>query len=362
MITKEEAEKLYADLIQLRRSEVLIKSKDNKGQIEIHHILPRSCGGTDDESNKIALYAKEHFMTHVYLWCIYRNTKFHNQVVCALNNMIKGTLDGFRQELRNFILASEEYQKAKEDFAILLSKKSSEINKGENNPMYGKHWYKDPNSNQCGIFYTNEQPDGWIIGRYQKANTLISIKLSGTKWITNIKTNKSQQVQPDIARQLVESGEYRYGHIQKPMSEQGKLNIKKAFATREYKYVQPANKGKLKFKHKDTGIIKYFLHDEVIPNGFVKTHRKNSEKQLLLQEQHKQRKLEKHQAWLKETQEMADYYVQYGYEATCKKFNVHMSVESMIMRFIRARNKYGIKFESIKTGRKRIFPGLENLK
>ena len=31
MITKEEAEKLYSDLISLRRSEVLTKSKDNKG-------------------------------------------------------------------------------------------------------------------------------------------------------------------------------------------------------------------------------------------------------------------------------------------------------------------------------------------
>ena len=33
MITKEEAEKLYVDLIQLRRSDVLIKSKDNPGSI-----------------------------------------------------------------------------------------------------------------------------------------------------------------------------------------------------------------------------------------------------------------------------------------------------------------------------------------
>ena len=108
MITKEKAKKLYADLIQLRKSEILIKSKETIGQIEIHHILPRSCGGTDDESNKIALYAKEHFMAHVYLWTIYRNTDFHKQVVYALNNMIKGTKSGLRSKLRDFILASED--------------------------------------------------------------------------------------------------------------------------------------------------------------------------------------------------------------------------------------------------------------
>ena len=45
-------------------------------------------------------------------------------------------------------------------------------------------------------------------------------------------------------------------------------------------------------------------------------------------------------AWLQETQEMADYYTDYGYETTCKKFNVSMSQESMFMRFIRFRKLY----------------------
>lgn len=61
-------------------------------------------------------------------------------------------------------------------------------------------------------------------------------------------------------------------------------------------------------------------------------------------------------AWLQETQEMADYYTNYGYEATCKKFNVSMSQESMLMRFIRCRKLYGIHFESMRlSGKKRIF-------
>lgn len=164
MITKEEAEKLYADLIQLRRSDVLIKSKDNPGAIEIHHIIPISCGGLDEDSNKIALYAKEHFIAHVYLYVIHRNTEYHNYVVCALNNMIKGTKSGLRSELREFILASEEYQLAKEDFAKIFSKKSSKINKGKNNPMYGKHWYYNPETNESKAFVKDQQPTGWIKG------------------------------------------------------------------------------------------------------------------------------------------------------------------------------------------------------
>lgn len=133
MITREEAVKAYEDLIQLRRSEVLEKDKSQLGQIEIHHILPTSCGGADVEDNKIALYAKEHFMAHVYLWVIHHDDEFHYQTMCALNNMIKGTISGNRTELRDFILASEEYQKAKEEFAKYNSETIGSKISGEKN-------------------------------------------------------------------------------------------------------------------------------------------------------------------------------------------------------------------------------------
>ena len=38
--------------------------------------------------------------------------------------------------------------------------------------------------------------------------------------------------------------------------------------------------------------------------------------------------------------------MKYGYEATCKKFNINTSLQSLVMKFIRARNLYGIHFES----------------
>jgi hypothetical protein len=77
-------------------------------------------------------------------------------MTCALMNMHKGTLNGSRQELRDYILASEEYQLAREDFAKIFSKKSSKINKGKNNPMYGKHWYYNPATNESKPFINSE--------------------------------------------------------------------------------------------------------------------------------------------------------------------------------------------------------------
>lgn len=213
MITKEEAEKLYADLIQLRRSDILIKSKDNPGAIEIHHIIPISCGGLDEDSNKIALYAKEHFMAHVYLYIIHRNMEYHDQMTCALMNMHKGTLNGSRQELRDYILASEEYQLAREDFAKIFSKKSSKINKGKNNPMHGKHWYYNPETNESKPFIEGEQPNEWVLGKPMSndAKNKCGKSNKGKIWIRNIKTNEAHMFTIEDAEKLIVTGEYVKG-------------------------------------------------------------------------------------------------------------------------------------------------------
>lgn len=50
--------------------------------------------------------------------------------------------------------------------------------------------------------------------------------------------------------------------------------------------------------------------------------------------------------WLAEVQAMADFYSNYGYEATLKKFNLAISRESLLMKFIRCRKLYGLKFKS----------------
>ena len=361
MITKEEAQRAYDQLLSFRRQEILVKSKDFPGRVEIHHILPLSMGGTDTEENKIALLAKEHFMAHVYLWTIHRFEKFHVQATSALMAMNKGSLKGLRQDLRECILASEEYQQAREDFSKLIVPILSKANLGSKNPSFGKHWYKDPNSTRYQMFYDGEQPDGWIRGKYATENEKkMSSFCIGRVWITNIKDKTNKMVSKDEAIKLVSDGEWRYGHVQKPISEAGLANIRNSFNYKQYNYHRPYNKDKLKYINLDSNEIRYFAKDEQIPPGFVKTKRKHkpkSEKEAkLAREFSKRQRNQAKEAWLRETQEMADYYTEYGYEATCKKFKVSMSQESMLMRFIRCRKFYGIHFESMRlSGKKRIF-------
>lgn len=43
------------------------KNRTLTGYKEVHHIIPKSCGGNDDKSNLIQLTAKEHFIIHLLL-------------------------------------------------------------------------------------------------------------------------------------------------------------------------------------------------------------------------------------------------------------------------------------------------------
>lgn len=388
MITKEEAEKAYQELVQLRRSEVLGKSNENPGKIEIHHIIPISCNGEDVDENKIALYAKEHFMAHVYLWIIHHDDEFHDQTLCALNLMIKGTLNGNRQELRDFILASEEYQKAREEFAKLMSQTIGSKISGEKNGMFGKHWYKDPNDLSCHMFNEGEQPDDWIPGKYQQYDENYVSSLAGKMKICKKDFSQARYVYPDEAKKLIESGEWEIKV--KPVSEQARQNIKAAAQNRDYSYLKgltPKNKNKTKLINTQTNEIIYIDEKSIIPPGYVVANGNviccinvETKKRLYLYKDNpipngyvssislNKRRLKKLQSiknqkreeYIKETQEMADYYTKYGFEATCKKFpgrSGTCSVESMIMRFIRCRRLYGITFVS-QVGKPRTFEKL----
>lgn len=57
-----------------RIHDLIIKGAQNRitvnGYTEIHHIIPTSEGGVDDDSNKVILTAREHFLVH---WLLYKD-------------------------------------------------------------------------------------------------------------------------------------------------------------------------------------------------------------------------------------------------------------------------------------------------
>lgn len=53
--------KIYSSIIEKAKNEV------KTGYCERHHIIPKSLGGSDDNTNLVLLSAKEHFVCHYLL-------------------------------------------------------------------------------------------------------------------------------------------------------------------------------------------------------------------------------------------------------------------------------------------------------
>lgn len=80
---------------------------------EVHHIIPKSEGGTNDKDNLVRLSAKEHYIAHLLLAKIYNDSKMW----CALFQMSNCKENGER----NYIISSRNYQMAKINFSKHVS-------------------------------------------------------------------------------------------------------------------------------------------------------------------------------------------------------------------------------------------------
>lgn len=76
---------IYDMLIEKGKSRTKID-----GYFERHHIIPRCCGGTNDDDNLVNLTAKEHYVAHHLLVKIYEHSKFYSKLICAFRYMTVG--------------------------------------------------------------------------------------------------------------------------------------------------------------------------------------------------------------------------------------------------------------------------------
>lgn len=114
------------------------------GYKERHHIIPKCMGGSNDESNLIDLYGREHYEAHKLLAEENPNNYALTFAFWAMVNINR----------KKRYCTAEEYEKARKLFSERVSgerhhnygkslsdetrKKMSEAHSGEKNPMYGK--------------------------------------------------------------------------------------------------------------------------------------------------------------------------------------------------------------------------------
>ena len=74
---------LIESILLLNRG--LKKEKNHGKYFNIHHIKPKSLGGTDQESNLIKLTHKEHYLAHKYLYFVVTYSMNSNQTFPCYN-------------------------------------------------------------------------------------------------------------------------------------------------------------------------------------------------------------------------------------------------------------------------------------
>lgn len=104
-------EKWYVSITENAKNRKLTK------YAETHHIVPRSLGGSDDESNLVKLTAREHFICHWLLTKIYTGES-RSKMIYALNGM-KRTNKG--QQRYETPITGRVYAKLKEEFGKIHS-------------------------------------------------------------------------------------------------------------------------------------------------------------------------------------------------------------------------------------------------
>jgi len=131
-------QKLYDKLIETRKTRELIKERG----YEIHHIIPRCLGGTDEKDNLIKLTVREHFIAHWILTKIYPNiSKIHYGFLCMLRapNENRKLTSRMVETIKNNFSDFKKWQ-AKQDPASNPGKTNNSRAKArrrmlENNPM-----------------------------------------------------------------------------------------------------------------------------------------------------------------------------------------------------------------------------------
>jgi len=122
----------YNQIIEQAKIRVII----NDGYSERHHIIPKSLGGSDSETNLVKLTAREHFVVHWLLIKMVINTKQKYQMWNAFSCMLYRELPGKQR----YKVSSRVFENIK----IAGSKIKSEKFKGKNNPMFGRRGKDHP--------------------------------------------------------------------------------------------------------------------------------------------------------------------------------------------------------------------------
>lgn len=156
-------QRIYASIVLRAQSECVERSNKRKAGFyyEVHHIIPKSLGGTNDKSNLAILTAKEHFICHWLLVKIYPASHIgHKKMLYALWRMRCNPtgIPGIRY------INAKAYEKYRIEYLKTIHDDMSRSQRGCKNSRYGAHWYTNAN-NGVSISSYDVLQYPWVRGR-----------------------------------------------------------------------------------------------------------------------------------------------------------------------------------------------------
>ena len=142
---------IYENLIKFR------KLQPAEGYTENHHIAMRSMGGSDDPSNLVRLTGREHWIAHLLLHKIHRNSK----TVYACHMMAMRCEELGIPRIRN----SRTYEYVRKQHAKFISLRNRKL-VGKANSQFGTMWICNVELQKNKKISEGEEiPQGWVRGR-----------------------------------------------------------------------------------------------------------------------------------------------------------------------------------------------------
>lgn len=128
---------------------------------EKHHILPKSLGGNNDETNLVKLTAREHFICHWLLVKMYEKGSVERKKMLFAFWRMKSNPDDNGKRYIN----SRAYETFRMEFAQAVGDLTRSSQLGELNSQYGKKWFTNYETGESRSFF--EKPnEKWIEGRW----------------------------------------------------------------------------------------------------------------------------------------------------------------------------------------------------
>lgn len=205
---------LYIRLVERCKT---MTEEELSGYNEVHHILPRCMGGKDNEENLILMPIRYHIMAHIILSEIFPdNVKIVYAAFCMINLRNKSS------RKRNKIILKE--LRFSTRFLAQLREKTSELSKGENNPMYGRRGKLSPNYGKPLSESRKQKISNTLKGRKlpEEVKKKISEALKGEKAVNYGKTF-SEETKRKISLHHADFSGGKNGRAIKVISPEGKI-------------------------------------------------------------------------------------------------------------------------------------------